>query len=145
MPEIKVIGTSEFAARLRELEFVFERKALIEIAKTGGRIVADAARVTAPRDSGDMADSINVRTNTKDSTIFEGVVDVAPAAKFFYWRFLEGGTKERFYKHGRKGSSGHITAKHFLANALEATRETVVETMKAKMSEAFKKAVRRGR
>ncbi len=134
MPDIKVTGIPAFEAKLNELEFSMQRKALIEVAKAGAQIVVDAATIAAPKDTGAMAASIGARVASSESTIFEAVVQVSPSKKAFYWRFIEGGTKERFYKHGRKGSSGFITARPFLRPALESNRERIVAVMKEKMA-----------
>jgi HK97 gp10 family phage protein len=131
----RIIGLPEFEAQLRELDFSLQRKGLIEVAQAGARILVDAARALAPRDSGRLSDGIKMRVSSKESDIHEATVDVGPDARQFYAAFVERGTKERVYRHGRRGSSGHMTAHPFLGPAFEASVERMTQAMKAKMQE----------
>lgn len=139
MAEIIIKGKAEFDRKLRELDFSMQRKDLIEVAKVGAQIIVDDARSRAPRDSGDLAEGIGMRANSKASDIHEGTVDVGYNQKQFYGLFVEKGTKERFNKKGK--SSGRVTATHFLELALELNRDRVAAAMKAKMEEIIRRVV----
>jgi len=138
MATFRLIGWSEFEAQLQELDASLQRKGLIEVADAAADILVDAARAIAPRskDGSHMADRIKKRVSSKDNGIHRVTVDVGPDAKDFHALFVEKGTRERFYKKGRKGSSSGVMPAHpFMAPAFDANVDRMTQAIQEKMQD----------
>lgn len=126
MADISFGGADEMMAKLyalgAKMAGVAERKAL----KSGGEILREEISNKAPRDTGDLAESITVsRIKSKDGIRY---VEVGPNPKTA-WRakFIEFGTSK-------------MAAKPFMTPAVEAKRREVLEAISDVLREELRKA-----
>lgn len=125
MPEL-IIGMAEFERKLRQLDLSLQRRALIEAATAGAKLVRDVASDLAPRDTGELAEEMTTRVSGSQSDVHEASVDVGPSKNAFYGMFQEFGTVKQ-------------AAQPFLEPAFEQTKEQASQIVKDRLLQAIHK------
>lgn len=114
-PMVELIGDEEVARALREIGEVAVT-AMVRITMDAAEPLRDEIRANAPRDSGEMASSIDMfAIEPKDG--LTTMVGVGPKGDYFYWRFVEMGTK-------------HIKAQKFIRPAYARHENRISEKIK---------------
>lgn len=90
--KLHIHGAAEMAKVLEALPEHLAKKSLVKALRLAGEVVREAAEVTAPRDSGELAKNIIVRS-ARGNTGTGATVQVGPSSDVFYGLFTEIGTK----------------------------------------------------
>lgn len=138
---VQIDGLDELREKLREFG-VKEGRAIMRNTIRGiAARIRDAAKKTAPIDSGDLRDSITVkaRRSTPDNPVFEVWAGSTKGAKLdaFYWRFVEYGTSS-----GKKGTPAQ-PARPFIGPAAEAVRAQLPGILREEFGKKWEAAMRK--
>lgn len=109
MPEI-FKDAADLERKFNQQGFVVRRQILAKAVKAGAEVIRDKAEQLAPRDTGQLAETENIRVIGAESTAAEVVARIGPAKSSFYGLFQE------------KGTAFH-PAQPFLNPALEQSRQ----------------------
>ena len=128
MAELKFVsGAKEMAKVLEQLPDHIAKKVLVNALKLGAEPVREAASVTAPKDSGDLAGNIIIRT-ARGSSSTGATVQVGPSSKVYYGLFTEIGTK-------------HIAPTRWLTRAFDYSAETALRVFSNALGRGIEDAV----
>lgn len=120
----------DFKAMFASLPLKLGLKLLRRAARKAGAILRDEAARRAPRDSGDLAAGMTMRTRKEDATSIS--LEVGPSKKQFYGHMVEGGTK-------------HTRPQPFLGPAMDAKGEEAagvfMEILREEIDAAWRKGV----
>ena len=130
-------GDREVDKKLAEFDGSI-RKAVSKATRAGAHVVAAAARILAPVDSGELEQSIKVRA-LKRSRQFTAAHGISAGARFrdailpYYAAFIEFGTRLRRHKSGK--STGQVAEDSFLRESLFSNetriRQVFIDTLRA--------------
>jgi HK97 gp10 family phage protein len=151
----EVKGIADLKAKILALDAGMRQKTMIEVAMEGGRILQAAIRANAPRETGALANDIQVRVR-KTALQHEGLVQVGPEKTAWRAKFIERGVRFHVIRKKRKKVLADkatntffgpfvrhrgITARPFIRPALERNRPIMAEAMQQKLLEIIHRIV----
>jgi HK97 gp10 family phage protein len=123
-PVMAIEGADDINAALKMVENRAAGLTLLEAATAGGKVVAEEASRRAPKDSGDLAKSIDARA-IKTAQVGRAQIDIGPTRDAWYGRLVELGTVK-------------MRAKPFLRPAFDAKAEEATNEVAAQLRKALR-------
>lgn len=124
MAEFVIEGMPELEAKLKALERVAQKQILMDAVKEGAELIRASAEERAPRDTGQLAESIMFTLAGGDNIATEVTAKIGPRKSAFYGIFQEFGT-------------AHHAPQPFLQPAMDEQRENAVRAAAAFLKNAI--------
>jgi len=138
--DVKVNGLAELAAALKQLpaEVASKNGGPLRVAlRAAARVVADAAEVRAPKDTGRLGRAIAIQVDRNPGNVTERIVVRPRAGKSrtdpkgaWYWHFLEFGTVKQ-------------PAQPFIRPAFDAVKNEALSAFKNRLAKGIVRAAKR--
>ncbi len=143
-PVITITGDKQLNRLLRDLAGKDGKAAVRKAARPALRPTLAEAKRIAPRDTGELEESLKIRALKRSRSRVGARVQTAKGS--FQGQTFYGGFQEWGWKTGRRGSGNrtHVPGEHFLKRAAEATRHRAIAIYrKILRQEILKRAKRR--